>query len=595
MNLAEAYKKESQYHKALDILESSIDNQDSKNRLNILSEIGRLYAKSGEIERALEFFNKAFNNYLEKLKQYSNNLLYLENFSLLLESILKISQKSSYIDKALWCNHKSIEIYDSYFIDIGFEDDSFSMSQKMMVSLHRLLDVYILSGKEPNEKLVEALEMVKSKRLKQLMEANHFEKRLDKAQEFDVKQLKMKLDVVKREIAKDSIDIFNMKKKERLYEELQDYSQQLSKLLNLKKDRLDIYQNLNSKSLLIYPIYNGQKLTLIAVEKREKIEVNITQTIIKEDIKFSDYLLFIKYMEDLIEEDKFSDRDALEIINNIKIDKKIKKEILTIDEDEFIEEYKYEIVQIALLHIRDEIIKLIPKGIDKILFAPFGDLNMLPLHAILIEEDSYLIEKYEISYIASLSLMKNLKSNSTTDRVTSKDNLIVSMKGLHGEAKNILESIHGESLKDIETDEFKEYIKDKNFNILHFSTHGSANLSYPLNSHLLFNETKLHLLEIFGLNINANLVNISACETYLSEVKGADEVLAFERAFLIAGAKSVISTFSTVNVMRTDDFMEIFYNKIKKEGGSISKSFQKASIVDIENGSMEWSLFRFIG
>jgi CHAT domain-containing protein len=386
-----------------------------------------------------------------------------------------------------------------------------------------------------------------------------------------------------------------MKKKERLYEELQDYSQQLSKMLNFKKDRLDIYQNLNSKSLLIYPIYNGQKLTLIAVEKREKIEVNITQTIIKEDIKFSDYLLFIKYMEDLIEEDKFSDRDALEIINNIKIDKKIKKEILTIDEDEFIEEYKYEIVQIALLHIRDEIIKLIPKGIDKILFAPFGDLNMLPLHAILIEEDSYLIEKYEISYIASLSLMKNLKSNSTTDRVTSKDNLIVSMKGLHGEAKNILESIHGESLKDIETDEFKEYIKDKNFNILHFSTHGSANLSYPLNSHLLFNETKLHLLEIFGLNINANLVNISACETYLSEVKGADEVLAFERAFLIAGAKSVISTFSTVNVMRTDDFMEIFYNKIKKEGGSISKSFQKASIVDIENGSMEWSLFRFIG
>ena len=152
------------------------------------------------------------------------------------------------------------------------------------------------------------------------------------------------------------------------------------------------------------------------------------------------------------------------------------------------------------MHIRDEIIKLIPKGIDKILFAPFGDLNMLPLHAILIEEDSYLIEK---------------------------------------------------------------------------------------------NETKLHLLEIFGLNINANLVNISACETYLSEVKGADEVLAFERAFLIAGAKSVISTFSTVNVMRTEDFMEILYDKIKKEGGSISKSFQKASIVDIENGSLEWSLFRF--
>ena len=590
LKLSEAYKIGSQYDKALDVLESSIvDNQDSKNRANILSEIGRLYAKRGEIERALEFFDKAFNYYLEKLKHYLNKLYHLENFSILLESILKISQKSSYIDKALWCNHEIIDIYDGYFIDIGFEEDSFSMSQKMLVPLHRLLDVYVLSGKEPNEKLVEALEGVKSKRLKQLVEANHFESKSDEERDSEVKQLKIKLDVVKREIGKDEVNIFNMDKKEKLYEEFQDYSQQLSKMLNLKKDKLDIYQNLDYKSLLIYPIYSGRKLTLIAVEKKDKIEVTISQTILKEDIKFSDYLLFIKYMEGLIEEDKFSDRDSLEIINNIKIDDKIKKEILTIDEDEFMEEYKYEIVQIALLHIRDEIIKLIPKGIDKILFSPFVDLNMLPLHAISTEENGYLIEKYEISYVTSLSLMKNSKTN----RTASLDNLFVSMEGLHDEATHALDIIGGEHLKEIKSNEFKEYIEDKSFNVLHLSTHGSANLSNPLNAYLQFNESNLHLLEIFGLNIDANLVNISACETYLSTIKGADEVLAFERAFLIAGAKSVVSTFSTVSVMRTEDFMEIFYNKIKKEGGSISKSFQKASMEDIENGSMEWSLFRF--
>ena len=589
MNLAEAYNRESQYQKSLEILESIIDNEESKNRLNRLTEMGKLYVKIGEIERALEFFNKAFNNYLEKFKQNLNHLFYLENFSLLLSSILEISQKSFYIDKALWCNHQIIEIYDGYFIDIGFEDDSFSMSQKMMVYLNRLLDAYVLSEREPNEKLVELLEMVKAKRLKQLMEAN----RLDKMEEVKVKQLKKKLDIVKREIAKDSLDMFNIGNKERLYEKFQDYSQQLSRILNLKRDKLDIYQTLEYKSLLLYPIYNNQKLKIISVEKREKVKVTISCSIIEEDIKFSDYLLFIKFMEQLICEDKFLDINNLHIMNNIKIDKKIKKDILKIDEDEFMEEYKYKIIEIALLHIRDEVIKLIPKGVDKILFAPFGDLNMLPLHAISIEEDRYLIEKYEIVYIASLSLMENLKSNPTSNRVTSKDNLVISMEGLHDEAQNILEAIDGEALKDIEAVEFKEYIKDKKFNILHFSTHGSANLSYPLNSHLVFNESRLNLLEVFGLNIDANLINISACETYLSEIKGADEVLAFERAFLIAGAKSIISTFSTVSIMGAEDFMTSFYEFIK-EDRLISKSFQKASIKDIENGSMEWSLFRLM-
>ena len=258
MTLAEAYKRESKYHKALDILESIKDNEESKNRLNILTEIGRLYVKIGEIARALEFFNKAFDNYLEKLKHHSNNLFYLENFSLLLASILRISQKSSYIDKALWCNHQIIEIYDTHFIDIGLEDDSFSLTQKMTFFLNRLLDAYILGKKEPNEKLVEALEMVKAKKLKQLMEANRFEN----IEEVEVKQLKIKIDEVKREIAKDSVEFFNIEEKERLYEKFQDYSQQLSKILNLKRDKLDIYQSLESKSLLIYPIYHNQKLSL---------------------------------------------------------------------------------------------------------------------------------------------------------------------------------------------------------------------------------------------------------------------------------------------------------------------------------------------
>jgi len=40
--------------------------------------------------------------------------------------------------------------------------------------------------------------------------------------------------------------------------------------------------------------------------------------------------------------------------------------------------------------------------------------------------------------------------------------------------------------------------------------------------------------------------------------------------------------------------MEIFYKNIEKIG-FISKSFQQACIEEVGNGSMEWSLFRFMG
>jgi len=69
------------------------------------------------------YFEESYPFLLRELNSY-------ENFSILLKSILQISQNSYYIDKAIECNQKIIEIYDNYFVDIGFEDDSFSMSER---------------------------------------------------------------------------------------------------------------------------------------------------------------------------------------------------------------------------------------------------------------------------------------------------------------------------------------------------------------------------------------------------------------------------------------------------------------------------------
>jgi len=578
---------------------SSLELNVINDRASMQSEMGLLYLDKSQEDRAEESLLNALEDYLLALKLNPNNIMILNNIANTLDFLVKISNNNHYIQKALWVNIKLMELYDRYYIDIGSEDDSFSLTQKMTYPLSRLLDIY--SNTNADKSCIEALELIKSKKLKQLLFSSGDYLLLDESLRVEFEMIRAKLEEIKKEIKRGD-SFFDRERQSRLYEEFQDYSQQLSKLLTTdRREELNIYEKLDSQSVVIYPIYDDKKITIISVRKVEDdLDVKISQTDIVSKIRFSDYLLFIKYIESLFKAKAPLQEEFLDKINNIGIDEKIKRHIfekkegkfvsLKISEEEFLHEYKYEILQIALSHIKETIIESIPKGINKIFFAPFGDLNLLPLHAISIG-NAYLIEKYEINYIPSLSILNHLKNSSNRDS----DNLFVSLSkdDLHLEAEVCQGIVGGKHLIDIDAKEFKEYVDKKHFNIIHLSTHGHADISNPLRSYIEFKESMLPLFDIHGLKLNANLVMLSACETYLSKVKGADEVLAFERAFLIAGARNVISTFSTVNIDRSQDFMELFYQSFNNSE-SISKAFQEACVRDIEdNGSMEWSLFRF--
>jgi CHAT domain-containing protein len=84
-----------------------------------------------------------------------------------------------------------------------------------------------------------------------------------------------------------------------------------------------------------------------------------------------------------------------------------------------------------------------------------------------------------------------------------------------------------------------------NFNFIHFATHGSYNYDQPLYSYLLFpasdeDDGRLNVYEVFGLNLKASLVTLSACETGLGNLSRGDEIVGLSRAFLFAGSSSVI-------------------------------------------------------
>src|SRR5207253_6484938 len=72
----------------------------------------------------------------------------------------------------------------------------------------------------------------------------------------------------------------------------------------------------------------------------------------------------------------------------------------------------------------------------------------------------------------------------------------------------------------------------------------------------------LQASEIVQLHINANLVVLSACDTAVGPVQGEEGVAALSRAFLLAGARGVVSTLWSIDDTYSLVLMRHFYKHL---------------------------------
>lgn len=123
----------------------------------------------------------------------------------------------------------------------------------------------------------------------------------------------------------------------------------------------------------------------------------------------------------------------------------------------------------------------------------------------------------------------------------------------------------------------------RNYGVLHFATHGVVDADMPELSGLVLaqepeSQTMSYLRphQIAALELDADLVVLSGCETGIGKSVGSEGLFSLSRPFLIAGAKQVISSLWQVSDRATAVLMERFYFHLLEEDQSPEVALRSA-------------------
>jgi CHAT domain-containing protein len=109
----------------------------------------------------------------------------------------------------------------------------------------------------------------------------------------------------------------------------------------------------------------------------------------------------------------------------------------------------------------------------------------------------------------------------------------------------------------------------------------------------------LRLHDIFNLNLPAELVVLSACETGLGkEVKG-EGLVGLTRCFMYAQSRRVVVSLWSVNDVATSEVMAKFYQKMLNEGQNPISALRAAQLEIWHSGQWQspyyWAAFTIQG
>jgi CHAT domain-containing protein len=249
-----------------------------------------------------------------------------------------------------------------------------------------------------------------------------------------------------------------------------------------------------------------------------------------------------------------------------------------------------------------------------LIIVPDGILNFLPFEALITTESKttnfakmhYLLNDFKIGYNTSASFYLNSKPISNSEKTVLGifpifEKTAYELSYSKKELESIQSNFKGKYLENSAAT-FSNFKKNANhYSILHLSTHASSgDIETPAS--IKFYDQEILYSELYNLNINPDLVVLSACETGIGKLYKAEGAMSVARGFQFAGAQNLLFSLWKVNDYTTSVFMADFYKNIKNdvpyfEANTNAKLdfLNDKSIPNAKKSPYYWSSFVYYG
>jgi CHAT domain-containing protein len=236
------------------------------------------------------------------------------------------------------------------------------------------------------------------------------------------------------------------------------------------------------------------------------------------------------------------------------------------------------------------------RGKTNLIIAPDGKLWELPFQALLADDNRYVLEKSAVSYAPSLTVLREMakvrgrgagnsrmsllafgnpalgKETVAQAALTLRDEKLDPLPEAEAEVKG-LARLYGAANSKIYTGAEAREDRAKNesgeFRVLHFATHGVLNDAAPMYSHLVLaqgdrnEDGLLEAWELMRMDLHADLVVLSACETARGRFRAGEGVIGLTWALFVAGVPSTLVSQWNVESASTRDLMLNFHRQLR--------------------------------
>lgn len=272
-----------------------------------------------------------------------------------------------------------------------------------------------------------------------------------------------------------------------------------------------------------------------------------------------------------------------------------------------------------------------PSAVTQMVIIPAGKLALVPFETLLTHDAEkiteyrsmpYLLKRFSIRYEFSAGLILQKASASKAATISSiflcapvsfpQTDFLADLPGTEREVLDIARLFTDKNLESaaythLQADE--KAIKSGNlvnFNLLHFATHGIVDESNPELSRIFLQpdgkseDGNLFAGEIYNLQLNAELVTLSACQTGLGKIQKGEGVIGLSRALVYAGAKNILVSYWNVADESTAMLMKDFYANILQTpaphySDGLRKAKLKLSETTLYAAPFYWAPFVLIG